>query len=192
MQQTTNPNSTPFLSVNDEFLNLRRTRTLMAPQTEDQDAEVARNLVEEEIAFQLATNIQAAHRLAADQAAQQQEIAVEDGEQNIENQGRVAGAWADANASLPLSPQVTQTAAAGAAPAIKNDAAQAQADKVHLNARTLATSEPIAHQKCLLCGRGDRLTDIPDLGVLCFTCIIHNQGAELERLAFGYVDVRYK
>jgi hypothetical protein len=38
---------------------------------------------------------------------------------------------------------------------------------------------------CLLCNRAERLSEIEDVGHLCFTCLEHNSGAELEGFTLG-------
>lgn len=38
---------------------------------------------------------------------------------------------------------------------------------------------------CLVCDRAERLSEIENVGHLCFSCLQHNSGAELEGLVFG-------
>ena len=38
---------------------------------------------------------------------------------------------------------------------------------------------------CLVCDRTDHLSEIQDVGHLCFSCLQHNFGAELDRLVFN-------
>ncbi len=148
----------------------------MAPNNEAQDAKVARNYNEVEEILRLAEDIRAARRLAETSAIQHQEIAVEEGQQNIEDRGRVAFAWADANASPPPSPK-PQRAASAEQPA--------KAEQNDPNAMTTAIQNPTPDQKCCLCDSKQHLRELPNLGVLCFSCMQHNMGVELERLAYG-------
>ena len=48
-----------------------------------------------------------------------------------------------------------------------------------------ALEEPAPRPHCLPCDRTDQLHEIKDVGHLCFSCLQHNSGAELERLAYN-------
>ena len=39
-------------------------------------------------------------------------------------------------------------------------------------------------RQCAICLADERLKDITNVGTLCFTCMHHHMGAELERMAF--------
>ena len=151
-----------------------RTQIRMAPNTENQDARVARNCNEAEEMLRHAEDLRAAHRLAESLSIQHQEIAVEEGQRNIEDRGRIAGAWADANASPPPSP-TSQPA----------NELPAKTERKDLKAATIASSMPTPDQKCCICASNMHLRELPNLGVLCFSCMHQNMGVELERLVYG-------
>jgi hypothetical protein len=67
--------------------------------------------------------------------------------------------------------------------------AQAQAQQTRTDAAPAAApgtpqEEPLPPH-CLICDRADRLSEIDDVGHLCFSCLQHNSGAELEGLVFS-------
>lgn len=163
--------SLSHLSPEDELLIHHLNRVPMTRNTLADDAEVARNLAEQENAIQIASDIATAHQLASGAAVQQQEIAFEEGQRNLEDMGRLAGAWADANVSRGPSPQAEPAAAP-------------PTEKVQVDPAATAANLPklIAEKQCLLCDKVDHLHEIPNVGTLCFTCLQHNNGAELERL----------
>jgi hypothetical protein len=112
---------------------------------ESQDAAIAQALAEEEITLATASNIELARRLAERPAIVYQEIAFEQGQQNI---------------------------------------AQARAQQAAMDAaQEPASVTQLPH--CLICDRAGRLSEIESVGHLCFSCLQHNSGAELEGLAFG-------
>lgn len=122
----------------------------MEQHDESHDAALAQALAEEEITLATASDIELARRLAERPAFVYQEIALEQGQQNV--------------ARTQAQPAST-------------DEAQKPAEE----ARQEAPSLP----HCLICDRAEHLSRIQDVGHLCFSCLSHNSGAELEGLAFG-------
>jgi hypothetical protein len=122
----------------------------MAQHDESHDAALAQALAEEEITLATASDIELARRLAERPAFVYQEIALEQGQQNV--------------------------ARTQAQPASTDDA-----QKPAEEARQEAPSLP----RCLICDGAEHLSRIQDVGHLCFSCLSHNSGAELEGLAFG-------
>jgi len=123
----------------------------MEQHDESHDAALAQALAEEEITLATASNIELARRLAERPTFVYQEIALEQGQENI----------------------------------ARTQAQQASADSTQKPAEDSPPGEAPSLPHCVVCDRTEHLSKIPDVGHLCFSCLSHNSGAELEELAFS-------
>ena len=128
------------------------------------DVALAQALMEEETTLATASTIELARKLAERPAPVYQEIALEEGQRNL----------AQAQAQVQVQ-QSTSTAAdeAATAPPEQQEAEQEP------------TSLVVEPRRCLTCDTAEHLSEIQDVGYLCFSCLQHNCGAELGRLVFS-------